>query len=117
MAKNAISIIRGDSRVIQVNVVDSSGNAVDITGGEVFFTVNASNSPTDDTAAVIEKSTSSFTNPTAGEALITLTNTDTQNITPGVYYSDVQYKDASGDITSMAQAQLTVNADIARRIS
>lgn len=108
--------IRGDSRVLAVNVVDSSGNPVDITGGTVFFTVNASNAPTDDTAALISKTVTSHTAPATGQTQISLTNTDTQSLTPGTYYYDLQYKDTVGNITSTKPDVFQVIGDVTRRI-
>lgn len=115
MAK--ISIIRGDSRTITVNVTNSSGSAFDLTGCTVYFTVNATTSPTDDTSASIQKSTSSFSSPTSGVATITLTHTDTDSLTPGTYFYDVQLKDSSSNITSLKQDKFVITADITRRIT
>lgn len=109
--------IRGDSRVLAINVVDATGNPVDITGGTVFFTLNASNAPTDDTSAVLQKTQTSHTAPTLGQTTITLTNTDTQSIAPGNYYYDLQYKDASGNITSTKPDVFQIIGDVTRRIS
>jgi hypothetical protein len=108
--------IRGDSRVLAVSVVDSSGNPVDITGGTVFFTLNATQNPTDDSGAVISKTVTSHTAPTLGQTQVTLTNTDTQSLTPGQYYYDIQYKDTAGNITSTKADVFQVIGDVTRRI-
>lgn len=114
MAK--IKIIRGDTRTITATFVDSDGEAIDLTGGEIFFTANSSNAPSDDTGAVIEKDVSSFDAPTTGVQSITLTASDT-NIAPGVYYYDLQFVSSAGVVTSVAQDRLTITADITRRTS
>jgi len=111
-----ISVIRGDSRTIQVTFTDSSNQPVDLTGAELFFTVNASSDPTDDSSAAIHKTVSVFTDPTSGVATISLSGTDT-DIDPKTYFYDVQIKDASGDITSSKQDKFTVTADISRSTS
>lgn len=132
MAK--ISMIRGDTRILAIPYLDPSGNPLDLTGATVFFTVNASDDPTDDTAAVVEKQVTSFICPinctvngvdftknedttTAGVAWITLSNPDTQDVAPDTYFYDAQVKDASADVTSSKQDQFIVTADITRRIS
>lgn len=115
MAK-VIRIIRGDSRDIDVTFTDSSRNPIDLTGGTVFFTVNASNAPSDDTAAVIEKDVTVHTAPTLGQSRISLENADT-DITPGTYYYDVQFVDTADEVTSLEQSKFIVKADITRRIA
>lgn len=110
--------IRGDSRNITVTFLQSDGvTPIDLTGGTVFFTVNATQNPTDDTSAAIAKKVTSFTSPTSGVATISLTNADTQNIAPGTYYYDVQLKDASGNFVSSKQDQFIVIADTTRSTS
>lgn len=115
---NIKDYIRGDSRNIVVTFLQSDGvTPINLTGGKVYFTVNSSNAPTDDSSAVIAKTVTSFSAPTSGVATISLTNTDTQNITPGTYYYDVQLKDASGNVVSSKQATFTVIADITRSVA
>lgn len=107
--------IRGDSRNINITFLQPDGvTPIDLTGGKVYFTVNSSSAPADDTSAVISKTVSSFSAPTTGVATIALTNADTQNITPGSYFYDVQLKDASGNFVSSKQDQFILIADITR---
>lgn len=112
--------IRGDSRLISVSILQSDGvTPFNLTGCEVFFTVNANsdNTSDNDTSAVIALKTSTFTNPASGVATIQISNTNTQDITPGTYFYDVQLKDANGNITSLAQNQFIIIADVTRSIS
>lgn len=111
-----ITIIRGDSRNIDVTFTGGDGEPLDLTGGTVFFTVNADNAPVNDNDAAITKDITSHTAPTAGESRIVLNAVDT-DIAPGNYFYDVQFKDASGNITSQEQGKFLVNADITRRTS
>lgn len=107
--------IRGDSRTITVTFLQSDGSTpIDLTGGKVYFTVNATQNPSDDTSAVIAKTVTSFVAPTTGVATIQLTNSDTQNVAPGTYFYDVQLKDASGNFVSSKQDQFIVIADTTR---
>lgn len=114
MAK--ISLIRGDSRNIDVTFLQSDGvTPVDLTGGTAYLTVNISSDPTDDTAAAIQKNVTTHTAPTLGQTRITLSPTDTSALTAGTYYYDVQFKDAAGTILSQKQDTFTLTADITRR--
>ncbi len=115
-SNNIKNVIRGDTRIINITLT-SGGQPVDITGWEAFLTVNSNNDPTTDTGAVIEKQTSVHTNPTQGQTMFTLTNSDTQNLVPQTYFYDIQFKDGDGNIISTPQAQFIVVADITRRIS
>ena len=111
--------IRGDSRLINIQINNPDGTPFDLSGCEVFLTLNLSQTPavdSTDSTASLKKSTSTFTNPTQGLASLTLTNTDTQNLAPGDYYYDIQLKDVSGNITSLASNLWSVIDDITTRI-
>ena len=113
--------IRGDSRLLNITILQSDGvTPFNLTGCEVFFTLNLQSMPPNsstDASAALATSTSTFTNPTSGVAQIQLTNAQTQPLTAGTYYYDVQLKDASGNITSLAQNQFIVITDITTRIT
>lgn len=111
-----IDIIRGDYRNIEVTFRKSDGSAYDLTGGTVFFTVNSSQDPSDDTGAEIQKDVSSHSNPTEGKTTISLTSSDTE-IDPGTYYYDIQLKDSAGNIVSAEKAKFEITSDITRRTS
>jgi hypothetical protein len=120
-APQITNYVRGDSRVLDIQVYQSDGQTpFNLTGCEVFFTLNSSNSPTDDgtdTTASLRVSTSSFSAPTTGLATLTLTNTLTQPLVPNVYFYDIQLKDSAGNITSLAQNTFQVIPDITTRIT
>lgn len=112
--------IRGDSRLISVSIFQPDGvTPFNLTGCEVFFTVNANpnNTADNDTSAVIALKNSTITNPTLGIANIQISNVNTQDIAPATYYYDVQLKDANGNITSLAQNQFIIIPDVTRSIS
>lgn len=112
---NITDYIRGDTRVININCVDTDGvTPLDITGGTVYMTLNSSNSPTDDSGAALQKIQTSHIAPSLGQTSITILPADTTALTPGNYYYDVQYKDASNNRTSMKQGTFKINADITR---
>ena len=110
-------MIRGDTRTITATFTDSDGVVLDLTGGTVFFTVNASAEPTDDSAAVVSKDVTSFSAPTTGVATITLDAADTTSVTPGTYWYDVQFVSAGGVVTSLAKQKFVLKGDITRRVA
>lgn len=112
--------IRGDSRQVNIQFYESDGvTPFDLTGCTVFFTVNANsdNTANNDSSAAIALKVNSFDDPSSGLATLQITNADTQDMEPGIYYYDVQLKDSFGNITSLAQNTFTVIADITRSIT
>ena len=111
--------VRGDSRAINIQVVQADGvTPFDLSGCELFLTLNPATNPgNDDSGAVLEVSTNVFADPASGQGTLLLTNQATQNLAPATYYYDIQLKDANGNITSLAQNTFQVLADITRRIT
>lgn len=113
--------IRGDSRQLNIQVYESDGvTPFNLTGCEVFFTLNTSSTPTDDgsdTTAALKISTTTFSSPSTGLAILQLTNTLTQPLIQGNYFYDIQLKDGSGNISSLAQNTFGVIDDITTRIT
>ena len=108
-----ITFYRGDTATINVALTDT-----DLTGGSVFFTAKSEvdDSATDSTAVVTKKVTS-HTDPTAGETTITLSASDTNGITPGIYEYDIQIVLASGVVSTVQVGKMEVKGDITRRTS
>jgi hypothetical protein len=112
--KTIANCIRGDNRQVNLTFLESDGTTpVDLTGGTVYFTVNSSSDPTDDTSVAFQKIATSFTDATAGQHTFTLTHSDT-NITPSTYYYDAQFKDAVGNYLSSYKGKFLVVSDITR---
>ena len=115
-----MEIKRGDTKEFEVEITDSTGQPVDITGKTVWLTIRlASDTPPtslkNDDNAVISKPQTKHTDPTRGLTIITLTSIDT-DIDPGEYHFDCQYSDGAGTpiIWSSDVMPLTVVADITR---
>ncbi len=92
----AIEIYAGDSKTITLTVLDADGDAVDLTGADVFFAV--ANEP--GATAFIEKSVGSgvtLTDPTNGVATIAIDPSDTVSVTPSDYFYDVRVELSTGD--------------------
>lgn len=114
------NIIRGDTKSINITYKDASGNPVDLSTYSVFFTVKAQTDSsfsgtggTTDSTALIQKGP--ITGNSDGTVVIPLTASDT-DIDPTVsYYYDIQFKDGSGNITSVPRDLFLVVPDVTRR--
>ena len=106
-------VIRRDTRRVNVTWKDSDGVVIDLTGGTGYFTVNADDDPATDSTAIIQKTTTSFTDATAGEHTFNLTHSDT-DITPGDYWYDAQFVDSAGSYLSSYRGEFSVQSDITR---
>jgi len=110
-----LELKRGDDRTIQLTYKDSDGNAIDITGYTVFFTVkSAIDNDTTDANAIISKTITSHSDPTNGITNIALTASDT-NVTPGIYTADIQIKTGGGSISSSDRFSVSITGDVTRR--
>lgn len=108
------NVIRGDTRRISCTFYESDNSTpINLAGGTVYFTVNSSEDPADDSAAVIQKTATSFTSPSTGNHIFTLTHSDT-NITPGTYWYDVQFVDTTGNYLSSYRGKFIVQSDTTR---
>jgi len=110
VSQSCLSIKRGDSfsRTIYFNDEDDAN--IDITGWEIRFTVKAKiDDP--DSAAVISKIITVFSDPTAGIAEIELTPTDT-NQAIGNYVYDVQCKTSAGEVYTILEGIITITKDV-----
>lgn len=90
-----ITIKKGNPYTATITVTDEGGNAYDLTGKTVFFTVKKiSDKTAADTSALITKDISSHTNPSGGITTLSLTTSQT-NIAVGVYKWDIRIYSAS----------------------
>ena len=110
-----LTAVRGDSFIKTLTFTDSSGNAIDITGWKVYFTIKEDESDSDDDA-LIKKDITSHSDPTNGKTNIEVEATDTNSLL-GVYYYDIQVKKGSGEIFTVMKGKITFKADITRRVS
>ena len=112
--KTISNVIRGDTRTVNLTFLDSDGTTpLNLTGGTVYFTVNSSSDPTDDTSKLFQKSATSFTDATAGEHTFTLTHADT-NQTAGTYWYDAQFVDSVGNYLSSYRGKFIIQSDVTR---
>ena len=114
LGKTINNVIRGDTRTINLTFLESDGTtAINLTGGTVYFTVNSSSDPSDDTSVAFQKTATSFTAPTLGQHTFTLTHANT-NITPGTYWYDAQFVDSVVNYLSSYRGKFIVQSDTTR---
>jgi hypothetical protein len=113
--QTCLSIKRGDDWSRTLYFQDEDGVAIDITGWTVFFTAKA-NADDLDAAAIISKTITVFTDPVGGEAGISLSSADTNQVI-GSYLFDLQVKTNLGQITTVLEGILTITKDITIRTS
>lgn len=114
LGKSIKNVIRGDTRQVSCTFLEADNTTpISLTGGTVYFTVNSSEDPSDDSSAVISKTATSFTDATNGNHIFTLTHSDT-NITPGDYWYDCQFVDALGNYLSSYRGKFIVQSDTTR---
>lgn len=95
---NAITIIRGSSKTVELTVTDDNNAAVDLSDGKIYLSVKVSPS---DERPLIQKVSTDITQieihlPRQGKAKIYFVPADTQNLDPHEYTFDVWAILASG---------------------
>ena len=114
LGKPIKNVIRGDTRRISCTFLESDNiTPINLAGGTVYFTVNSSDDPSDDSGAVIQKTATSFTDATNGNHTFTLSHSDT-NIAAGNYWYDVQFVDSTGNYLSSYRGKFIVQSDTTR---
>lgn len=114
LGKTINNVIRGDTRTVNLTFLESDGSTpINLAGGTVYFTVNSSSDPSDDTSATFQKTATSFTSASTGQHTFTLTHSDT-NITPGTYWYDCQFQDSVGNYLSSYRGKFIVQSDVTR---
>lgn len=93
MAESLSPLYRGDTRTLKVSITDeASGDAIDISGHSLWFTLKSDPSGADDDAE-LQVSAVMPSNPSsqAGIGFLTLSSTDTDGLSPGRYHYDIQW--------------------------
>jgi hypothetical protein len=88
--EDILRIQKGNPSSLIVTITDDNGNALNLTGRTVFFTVKRKNDYSDDDEdAVISKEVTEHTDPTNGKTAISLTATQT-DVDRGIYKADIR---------------------------
>lgn len=89
MGASEISMNKGDDLPYTLTFKDSSGDVIDITDWTVSFMVKTDINDTDD-EAIITKTVTSHTDPTAGITTITINRSDTTSLNYGKYSYNIR---------------------------
>lgn len=115
----AIKVNRGTTYAITVNyTVD--GAPADLTGATILFTAKTTEFDSDltDSSAVIAKTITTHSDPTAGISLITLDPADTQSLDPDTEYRyDIKVVTATGDVYKLNEGVLKIDGSPTNRIA
>jgi hypothetical protein len=108
---NELTVYRGDTKTITVPVLDSNGDAFNLTSYVMTMTCK-SDLNLSDTDAIFQK-TATISAPATGIGVIELTSTDT-NHTPGNYFYDVKIKKSTTNKYTVVKSTLTILANVTR---
>jgi hypothetical protein len=108
-ANYPLTILTGDTETVTVNLQDSAGAAIDITGR----TYQAQIRDTAASTAVIATFNCSVTNGTAGQFACTLGTAVTAALTPQTAVWDCQ-ENNSGVVTTLLSGQVFIVQDVTR---
>lgn len=99
-----LTIYQGDTRIYEMSFVEDSA-PMDITGWYVYMNIKANKNP--DAVPLVTKTVTSHYDPEGGLTKIELTPPNT-DLTPGLYFYDVRYKDADGKVVTILNGRFTV---------
>lgn len=108
-------LFRGDDRTIPLHLVDRNGNDIDITNWKIYFTLKLNKTDTD-AEAELKKDVTTHITPLGGKTAIPLTNEDTDELTVGKLYHDIQAKNDNGQIFTITYGTIEIKEDITLRI-
>jgi hypothetical protein len=108
-AKQDLRIMRGDTEVFNITIVDSVGSPVDLTGD--IFTSQIRYDREDPTIAATFNCV--ITDPTEGRLSLTLPATTSAGLIPGLAFWDLQRND-SDVITTVIAGKCNILADVTR---
>ena len=111
-------IKRGDSKTYRLEVTDTSGAAVDLTGATIWYTLKEKRSDSDAEAKIqLSSDDSSEINiydPMNGKARIYIQASHTYSLEPKDYPFDIQVKFPGGSVNTVILGFLKVHEDVTR---
>lgn len=108
-----ICVTRGDSPVIPVEIRDSVGAIVDITGYSFILTVDPSPEPSNNTNNLFQKTIPAIPDGSSGITQFQLTTTDTDQ-TPGVFFYDIQMTTTAPSIRTILSGEFEIKQDVTK---
>lgn len=114
-----IELYRGDNRTFEVTVKDDDGNAVNITGASIKFSVKERIS---DSGYKFQKSSAQASEITITDAAngvyeVYLVPDDTQTLDIGSYEYDSQLTTSTGKVYTVVRGEFTILAEITRPVA
>ena len=106
-------IVRGDNEPFTLEFT-RNGEPEPITGWKIYFTMKKHLTQSDDEAD-LKCDVTEHDDPENGKTSIHLTNGQTDNLEPGMYFFDIQVKKSDGVIKTILNGQVNVVADVTRR--
>ena len=103
-----------DDKGFSFTFTDTSGDAVDLTGDTIFFTVKENETDLDADALIRKDITPP--DPTTGVAEMTISHDDS-DVDVGDWYFDVQRVTAAGTVTTIMKGTFRIIQDITIRTS
>jgi hypothetical protein len=112
-----LSMYRGDDKYITLTFT-LNGAVLDITGATIFLTIKNDITDLDDDAVFKDEWVApADAESEAGRIQIHIPSSDSDSFEVKSYVFDIQYKSSTGDISTVADGNFTVNADVTRRTS
>ena len=108
-----ITVYRADTFVRNLEFKDENSDVIDITNWVIYFTIKSNKSDSDDNA-VIKKDITSHTDAVNGETRISMTASETYDLS-GSYYYDIQYVKPDGTVKTIISDKIKFETDITRR--
>lgn len=116
-----LTITAGDDRQIQFVFSDGTGDPVDVSGWEFFYTAKSTVAD-DDVDASVALDPADFTIDDSGggtddRATATIPAASTGAMSAGTYQHDLQVKKPDGSITTIGRGQLVIEDQVTQRTS
>lgn len=111
-------MVAGNTYAIDLTVVDNAGAAVDIAGAAFWLTLKFTPTQSDDQAELQYQVTApSNATSVSGVLKLKVPAATTAPVDPGSYYVDVQMKDASDDVFTVAGGTIQVASRVTQGLT
>lgn len=107
-----IEVVRQNTRSLTINVLDSDGTIVDLSGFAMLMTVKKQAEDTD-ANAIIGPITATITSPTTGIGIIDLTSVHT-DVVAREYIYDIQIDDGTNRFTIVGPSKFTIIENVTK---